>query len=94
MTTIYDDNIVELINLLNTNTMVLDGFNRAIVGYVFDNNETRIAYSVNHILDILMERDNMSYIEAQEFYYSNIMSLKVDDMAMPIFVNCNNKGLC
>ena len=84
-----EDNIVELINLLNTNTMVLDGFNRAIVGYVFDNNETRIAYSVNHILDILMERDNLSYIEAQEFHYFNIECLKVGDMALPIFVNCN-----
>jgi len=51
-----------------------DGFDRAIMGAVvsFGRKET-VLYSVSQILDILMERDNMSPDEALEFFEHNVL---------------------
>ena len=51
-----------------------DGFDRAIMGTVssFGRRET-VLYSVSQIIDILMERDNMTPDAALEFFEHNIL---------------------
>ena len=55
-----------------------DGFDDAIIGVVFVHNEktnekqTRVVYDTEEFLEILMERDSMSYDAASEFFDFNV----------------------
>ncbi len=49
-----------------------DGYDEAIEGVTWDGERTRVVYSVEKILNILMERDEMTYDEASEFFDFNI----------------------
>ena len=52
----------------------LDGLESAIIGVVEEfGNGPRILYSKDKILQILQERDGMSYTEAEEFFDYNII---------------------
>ena len=64
-----------------------DGLDRAIMGTVvsFGRKET-VLYSVSQILDILMERDNMSPDEALEFFEYNILG-SYNGEGMPAYLN-------
>lgn len=54
----------------------LDGLDDAILGIVEEfGNGPRILYSKNKILNILSERDEMTWLEAEEFYDYNILGL-------------------
>ena len=56
--------------------ILLDGLDSAIIGIVQEfGNGNRILYSKQRILDILQERDLMTYGEAEEFYDYNILGL-------------------
>lgn len=56
--------------------ILLDGLESAIIGIVEEfGNGNRILYSKQIILDILQERDLMTYGEAEEFYDYNILGL-------------------
>lgn len=56
--------------------ILLDGLESAIVGIVEEfGHGNRILYSKQIILDILQERDLMTYGEAEEFYDYNILGL-------------------
>ena len=61
--------------------VLLDGLESAIVGIVedFGSPGRKILYSKQIILDILQERDLMTYGEAEEFYDYNIVGLHVSD---------------
>ena len=49
-----------------------DGYDEAILGTTWDGERTRVVYKVEDILNILMERDEMTYDEASEFFDFNI----------------------
>ena len=49
-----------------------DGFDEAIAGVTWDGERTRVVYETEEILNILMERDNMTYDEASEFFDFNV----------------------
>lgn len=52
-----------------------DGFDSAIMGVVQDpwqDNTTRVLYSIERILKILMDRDEMTYEDASEYFEFNI----------------------
>ena len=49
--------------------MLSDGFNYAIMGY---DTKGRVIYSVGNIIDILVERDGMSYEDASEHFSFNV----------------------
>jgi hypothetical protein len=51
--------------------ILLTGLGEAIIGQTSD----RLVYSANKILDILVQRDQMTYDEAMEFYSFNIEGL-------------------
>ena len=56
-----------------TGAVVLDGLNDAIIGTARNKDfEYVLAYATDKILDILMTRDQMTYIEAREWYDYNI----------------------
>lgn len=57
--------------------VLLDGLEEAIVGIVedFGSPGRKMLYSKAKILDILQERDLMTYSEAEEFYDYNILGL-------------------
>jgi len=53
--------------------VVLDGLNDAIIGTTTNKDfQYVLAYSTDKILDILMTRDQMTLIEAREWYDFNI----------------------
>ena len=49
-----------------------DGYDEAIAGTIWDGERTRVVYKVEKILNILMERDEMTYDEASEYFDFNI----------------------
>ena len=92
------DDMVELIKQLDTKTKILNGFDCAILGYEIGKRETRVAYSVNHIINKLQSKthpllyNNMSFLEAVEEFDNNIRN-KYEGEGSPIFIYSNNKGL-
>jgi len=48
-----------------------DGFDEAIAGVTWDGERTRVVYTTEKILKILME-DGMSYDEASEYFDFNV----------------------
>ena len=52
--------------------MFADGYDEAIAGVIWDGERTRVVYTTEDILGILMERDNMTYDEASEFFDFNV----------------------
>jgi len=64
----------------------LDGLDDAILGIVEEfGNGPRILYSKNKILNILSERDGMTWSEAEEFYDYNILGLYAGEQN-PVFL--------
>ena len=54
------------------NMLFADGYDEAIAGVVWDGERTRVVYTTEEILKILMERDKMSYDEASEYFDFNV----------------------
>jgi hypothetical protein len=66
--------------------IILDGLDDAIVGVTEEfGNGRRVLYSANKILNILMERDGMTWHEAVEFYDYNILGLHAGEQN-PVFL--------
>ena len=61
--------------------VLLDGLEGAIVGIVedFGSSGRKMLYSKREILNILQERDLMTYSEAEEFYDYNILGLHASE---------------
>jgi len=53
-------------------TKRLDGYDKAIARVVWDGERTRVVYTTEDILRILMDRDGMTYDEAAEFFDFNV----------------------
>ena len=49
-----------------------DGYDKAIAGVIWDGERTRVVYTTEKILKILMDRDGMTYDEASEFFDFNV----------------------
>jgi hypothetical protein len=82
MSTIEDYNIHEFAE----GAIILDGLDEAIVGITEEfGNGRRILYSKDKIIDILMERDGMTWHEAVEFYDFNILGLHAGEQN-PVFL--------
>lgn len=63
------ERLIESIAEFNPEALLADGLEGAIVGY---DTKGRVIYSVGSIIDILVERDGMSYEEASEHFSFNI----------------------
>lgn len=62
---------------------ILDGLDDALVG--FDENNLRAVYSEDRIFNILVNRDNMTYEDAIDFFDFNIQDAVPGDQA-PLFI--------
>ena len=63
------ERLLESIAEFNPEALLADGLEGAIVGY---DTKGRVIYSVGSIIDILVERDGMSYEDASEHFSFNI----------------------
>jgi len=74
--------LLETISEFNPEAKLADGFDDSILGY---DTKGRVIYSVNSILDTLVNRDGMDYDEAQEYFGFNIECAYVGDYT-PIYM--------
>ena len=66
------DEIEDLYSDDEPEILFADGYDEAIAGTIWDGERTRVVYKVEDILNILMERDEMTYDEASEFFDINL----------------------
>lgn len=79
------DDIAEI----NPEALLCDGFDEAIIGMAERINlGPVVAYDVQKIIEIMVERDGMTYEEAYEFYDYNIVGSWMGDFT-PIFITTN-----
>ena len=64
-----------------------DGFNQAIIGNEYNTN--RVVYSIERMLQILIDRDGMSMEDAMEYFSFNIGGAYVGEMT-PMYVWTEN----
>lgn len=77
---------VEQISEINPEALVCDGFDDAIIGMADRINlGPLVAYSVEKILDTLINRDGMTYEEAVEYYEFNIVGAWFGEFT-PVFI--------
>jgi len=78
--------VVDEISEINPEALICDGFDDAIIGLASRINlGPVVAYSVEKIIEIMMDRDGMSYEEAYEFYSYNIVGSWVGE-GTPVFI--------
>jgi hypothetical protein len=53
--------------------LVADGFDKAIIGVSTSFNKKSVAYDTNKCIKILMTRDNMTQLEAIEYFEYNVI---------------------
>lgn len=72
---------------INPDALVCDGFDEAIIGMAERINLGQVvAYDTNIIIETLMNRDGMSYEEAQEYFDFNILGAWMGEYT-PIYIN-------
>lgn len=65
--------------------VILHGLDEAMIGIVEEfGSGPRILYSRDHILEILQNRDGMTYEESEEYYSYNILGLYAGEQG-PLF---------
>ena len=64
-------------------SVVFDGLKDALIGTTEDG---RLVYNYNDIIQIFMDRDKMTLIEAIEYTDYNIVGFKLDNPKCPIIV--------
>lgn len=71
---------------INPEALLLDGFDEAIIGMAERINlGPVVAYDVEKILEIMIERDGMTYEEALEFFDFNIQGAWMGEF-IPIYI--------
>jgi hypothetical protein len=80
------DRLTEIIQEQNPEALTADGLDDAILGIAYRAGAAPlVAYSTSQCLQILMDRDGMSYDEASEFFEFNIVGAFVGP-GTPVFV--------
>ena len=70
----------------NEDALILEGFDEAIIGLAERINlGPVVAYDVNKICEILMNKHNMSYEEAIEYFNFNIIGAWMGDFT-PVYI--------
>jgi hypothetical protein len=74
---------------INPEALMCDGFDEAVIGMAERINlGPVVAYSVDKIINIMIERDGMTYEEALEFYDYNIVGSWMGEYT-PVFITTN-----
>lgn len=81
------DEILDYISNLNPDALKVTGFDEAIIGVTSRMKmKVLLAYDVGTIIDILIERDGMTFEEAREYYEFNIFGAWLGE-GSPIFID-------
>lgn len=79
----------EEISEINPEALLCDGFDEAIIGMAERINlGPVVAYDVDKMLEIMVQRDGMSYEEAMEYFDYNILGAWVGENT-PVFITKN-----
>lgn len=70
---------------LNPEALFADGFEAALVGYVTQGNKILAAYGEEACINILMNRDGMTWDEAREHFDFNVAGAYVGENT-PVFL--------
>jgi len=82
--------ILEVLAVLNPESLLADGLEKACVGYTLNLHHAHVAvYDINKCIDVLVERDGMTYEEADEFLSFNTLDAFAGDNG-PLFVRMIN----
>ena len=80
---------IDEINEINPDAIIVDGFNDAIIGLAERINlGPVVAYDVDKMLEIMVERDKMTYEEAMEYFDYNILGAWMGENT-PVYVFSN-----
>lgn len=80
------DEINELVSDLGETVLLADGFEDALLGFAEPMNSPMVAvYDWRKMMDILMNRDGMSYDDAYEYLEFNVLGAWVGERT-PIYV--------
>ena len=78
-------NIKDSIWRENEDALVADGFDLALIGFVEGNGKGPVAlYDRNKYIDILVNRDKMTYYDAEFFFNAHVVDADVGDNS-PLF---------
>ena len=72
----------------NSEFLIADGFDDAIIGV--DESSHRVIYDVDKCVSIIMERDDLDYLEAMEYFDYNVRGSYVGEKT-PIFCDMLEK---
>jgi len=76
----------ELLNSYDTDMMTFDGFDEAIIGVSERyGSPPVIAYDIEKCIQVLMDRDGMSYEDAKEYIDFNVMGAWIGE-GTPTFI--------
>ena len=80
---------IEEIQEINPDALVCDGFDEAILGMAERINfGPVVAYDVDKMIDIMVERDGMTHEEALEYFNFNILGAWMGEFT-PVFISKN-----
>ena len=80
---------IEEIQEINPDALVCDGFDEAIIGMAERINlRPVVAYDVDKMIDIMVERDGMTHEEALEYFNFNILGAWMGEFT-PVFISKN-----
>lgn len=74
---------------MDDEAIVLDGLDSAIIG---KSSQGKVVYDIEGIIQILMERDSMTKLDAQDFFWVNVECLHAGQLS-PIFIYKGGKEL-
>lgn len=74
-----------IFNYHDDSIILADGFELAFLGCGYSFNNSHAVYDMGICLEILMQRDGMTYDEAEEFFEYNVLGAFVSDR-MPVFL--------
>jgi len=81
------EEINEQLAEMEETALTADGFDDAILGIETSmNSKPRVVYSMTECINILMERDGMSYIDALEYFSYNVEGAYMGEQT-PIWVD-------
>jgi hypothetical protein len=78
---------IEESGYMDENIILYDGFESAFIGISVQNNMSMATYDYDKCLNILIDRDNMSVEEADEYMQFNVIGAHLGD-STPIFIMC------
>jgi hypothetical protein len=79
----------EEIEEINPEALLCDGFDEAIIGMAERINLSHVvAYDVDKMLEIMVERDGMTYEEAMEYFDYNILGAWIGEYT-PVYIRKN-----